>query len=290
MVKKTTTTNLKTKKTVVTRKIVAATVPVYPDHTDRSVFINRQALPILIQETLQAQSTSDRPGVGRDRHERRVRAVAPVRDPRGARPRRRGRLLDRRPVSPGSSRSWGCRSSSTRATSATRPHSSRCSTGSASSTSVQHLQAGERDQPPEPRRARGSSMLHPRRARGARPVRRAARRDERLLRRARAHAATSSTRRASSRAGRSTGPRRSRDGLGWQNYAINAGGDIRVRGCAAARTALAGRDPASARDRPRSPAVVGGERPRDRDLGRVRAREARRRTRTPASRRPACSR
>ena len=30
-------------------------MPVYPNHTDRSIFINQQALPILIQETIQAQ-------------------------------------------------------------------------------------------------------------------------------------------------------------------------------------------------------------------------------------------
>jgi uncharacterized protein with FMN-binding domain len=57
VVKKTTTTNLKTKKKTVKRKITAVKVPVYPDHTDRSVFINQQALPLLIQETMQAQST-----------------------------------------------------------------------------------------------------------------------------------------------------------------------------------------------------------------------------------------
>ena len=32
-------------------------MPVSPNHTDRSIFINQQALPYLIQETLQAQST-----------------------------------------------------------------------------------------------------------------------------------------------------------------------------------------------------------------------------------------
>jgi uncharacterized protein with FMN-binding domain len=58
VVKKTTTTNLKTKKKTVARKITSATVPVYPNHTDRSVFINRQALPMLIQETMQAQFAS----------------------------------------------------------------------------------------------------------------------------------------------------------------------------------------------------------------------------------------
>jgi len=39
----------------VTRRITNVAVPVYPDHTDRSVFINSQALPYLTQEVLQAQ-------------------------------------------------------------------------------------------------------------------------------------------------------------------------------------------------------------------------------------------
>lgn len=52
-VKKTTTT-IGAKKTV-KRKITNVTVPVYPNHTDRSIFINQQALPLLVQETLQAQ-------------------------------------------------------------------------------------------------------------------------------------------------------------------------------------------------------------------------------------------
>ena len=55
VVKKTTTT-AGTRKTV-TQKITAVRVPVYPDHTDRSVFINQQALPMLVQETLTAQFT-----------------------------------------------------------------------------------------------------------------------------------------------------------------------------------------------------------------------------------------
>lgn len=38
----------------VKRTIVGLDVPVYPDHTDRSVFINQQALPLLEQEALQA--------------------------------------------------------------------------------------------------------------------------------------------------------------------------------------------------------------------------------------------
>ncbi|HEY6963001.1 MAG TPA: hypothetical protein VI408_14020 [Gaiellaceae bacterium] len=57
IVKKTTTTVLSTRKKTVARRITKVAVPTYPDHTDRSVFINQQALPILIQETLQAQST-----------------------------------------------------------------------------------------------------------------------------------------------------------------------------------------------------------------------------------------
>jgi uncharacterized protein with FMN-binding domain len=53
IVKKTTTT-VGTKKTV-KRKITGVNVPVYPNHTDRSVYINQQALPWLKQETLAAQ-------------------------------------------------------------------------------------------------------------------------------------------------------------------------------------------------------------------------------------------
>jgi uncharacterized protein with FMN-binding domain len=55
VVKKTTTT-VGTKKTVA-RKITAVRVPVYPNHTDRSVFINQQALPMLEHEALTAQFT-----------------------------------------------------------------------------------------------------------------------------------------------------------------------------------------------------------------------------------------
>ena len=58
VVKKTTTTVVKTKKSTIARRITAVKVPVFPDHTDRSIFINQQALPMLVQETLQAQSTA----------------------------------------------------------------------------------------------------------------------------------------------------------------------------------------------------------------------------------------
>ncbi len=39
----------------VTRKITGVNVPIYPNHTGRSVFINNQAIPWLKQEVLQAQ-------------------------------------------------------------------------------------------------------------------------------------------------------------------------------------------------------------------------------------------
>ena len=56
LIVKKTTTIMGTKKTVA-RKIVSVGVPVYPNHTDRSVFINQQALPMLEQEALTAQFT-----------------------------------------------------------------------------------------------------------------------------------------------------------------------------------------------------------------------------------------
>jgi uncharacterized protein with FMN-binding domain len=55
VVRKTTTITGTKKK--VTRRITAVSVPTYPNHTDRSVFINQNALPILKSETLRAQST-----------------------------------------------------------------------------------------------------------------------------------------------------------------------------------------------------------------------------------------
>jgi uncharacterized protein with FMN-binding domain len=58
IVKKTTTT-IGTKKTV-KRKITKVTVPESPNHTDRSVYINQQALPLLVQETLQLQFNMSR--------------------------------------------------------------------------------------------------------------------------------------------------------------------------------------------------------------------------------------
>jgi uncharacterized protein with FMN-binding domain len=53
VIKKTTTTV--GKKKTVTRKVADVKVPVYPNHTDRSVFISENALPMLIQEELTAQ-------------------------------------------------------------------------------------------------------------------------------------------------------------------------------------------------------------------------------------------
>lgn len=43
------------RKTTVARKITSVKVPVYPDHTSRSIYINQQAIPLLVQETLQHQ-------------------------------------------------------------------------------------------------------------------------------------------------------------------------------------------------------------------------------------------
>ena len=84
------------------------------------------------QETLQAQSADDRHGLGRDLHERGVRAVAPGRDPEGEEGCGRRRRCR---ASAASSRSWACRSSSTSATTTpTRLRSTSCSTGSAGST------------------------------------------------------------------------------------------------------------------------------------------------------------
>lgn len=56
VVKKTTTTIAKRK--TVKRRIVSLRIPVYPDHTDRSVYISQQALPYLAQEALRAQSAN----------------------------------------------------------------------------------------------------------------------------------------------------------------------------------------------------------------------------------------
>jgi uncharacterized protein with FMN-binding domain len=54
LVVKKTTTVTGTKKKVV-RTVTSVGVPVYPNHTDRSVYINQQALPLLVQEELQMQ-------------------------------------------------------------------------------------------------------------------------------------------------------------------------------------------------------------------------------------------
>jgi uncharacterized protein with FMN-binding domain len=56
VVRKTTTITGKKKK--VTRRITAVSVPTYPNHTDRSVYINQTALPTLKTEALRAQSAN----------------------------------------------------------------------------------------------------------------------------------------------------------------------------------------------------------------------------------------
>jgi uncharacterized protein with FMN-binding domain len=54
VVKKTTT--IAGGKSTVKRQIQSIKVPVYPDHTNRSVYISNNALPVLVQEALKAQS------------------------------------------------------------------------------------------------------------------------------------------------------------------------------------------------------------------------------------------
>ena len=54
LVRKTTTTA--GGKTTVKRQITSIKVPVYPNHTDRSVYISQNALPALIQEAVKVQS------------------------------------------------------------------------------------------------------------------------------------------------------------------------------------------------------------------------------------------
>ena len=56
VVRKTTTITGTKKK--VTRHLTAVSVPTYPNHTNRSVYINRTALPILKAEALRAQSAN----------------------------------------------------------------------------------------------------------------------------------------------------------------------------------------------------------------------------------------
>jgi uncharacterized protein with FMN-binding domain len=57
VVRKTTTITGAKKK--VTRKIIGISVPEYPNHTNRSVYINQQALPYLEHEVLVAQMNSN---------------------------------------------------------------------------------------------------------------------------------------------------------------------------------------------------------------------------------------
>ena len=56
VVRKTTTITGTKKK--VTRKITAVSVPTYPNHTDRSIYINQTAIPILKAEALRAQTAN----------------------------------------------------------------------------------------------------------------------------------------------------------------------------------------------------------------------------------------
>ena len=55
---KTTTTKLGTKTLSKHQKIANVSVPTYPDHTGRSLYINQTALPYLDREALEAQSAN----------------------------------------------------------------------------------------------------------------------------------------------------------------------------------------------------------------------------------------
>lgn len=55
---KQTVTTVGTKKTVAAVKITNIAEPIFPDHTDRSIYINKQALPLLNQEVQQLQLNS----------------------------------------------------------------------------------------------------------------------------------------------------------------------------------------------------------------------------------------
>ena len=72
VVKKTTTTVIKTKQKTVDRKITSVKVPVFPNHTDRSMFINQQALPYPGPGDAAGSEHGDQHGLGRDRHEPRL--------------------------------------------------------------------------------------------------------------------------------------------------------------------------------------------------------------------------
>jgi uncharacterized protein with FMN-binding domain len=50
------TTTISGGKTTVKRQITSIKVPVFPDHTNRSVYISNNALPVLVQEAVKAQS------------------------------------------------------------------------------------------------------------------------------------------------------------------------------------------------------------------------------------------
>jgi len=52
------TTAISGTKKKVTRRLTAVSVPTYPNHTNRSVYINQTALPILKAEALRAQSAN----------------------------------------------------------------------------------------------------------------------------------------------------------------------------------------------------------------------------------------
>ena len=147
---------------------------------------------------------------------------------------------------------------------------------------LQHVQAGQRDQPAEPRRA-VDPRRDARRARGAAALRRAPRGDRRLLRHTSCVAATS-TRRATSRGGLSIAPPHSCAGSARRTTRSTPAGMFCSRRRAAGAALARGR----AAPVPAGPHREGRRRlgARGRDVGRIRARRRTSSTRTRSRRRP----
>ena len=125
-------------------------MPVYPNHTDRSVYINHQALPLLVQETLQPQNCPIPARLGRDGLQLRVHQSL---QSASARRRRSSGARRRRPAPPHRAR-HGDAGRGRRPRPEVDRRGSRCRFRLAARRrrDLQHLQGRKRDQPAEPRR------------------------------------------------------------------------------------------------------------------------------------------
>ena len=208
-----------------------------------------QALPCLVQEALQAQSTAHRRHLGRDLHERRVRPVAAGRDPQGE-----GVVTPTLPGMPARRAVMGMpividlRDEDA----TTRTARRRCSTGSAWSTRRFSTYRDDSEiMPHQPRRARACATRTPTCARSSRAASE--------LRARHAGSSTCVPPPATiDPSGLVKGWSVDRvaailDEAGCANYAINAGGDVRAPRRGPAGRLLARRNPAPARSATRSP-------------------------------------